>query len=191
MLTLPELESEGQYELQLLAENSGIADAADPLIMLVDNALVEWTRDTLAPTLDFHWTLPTIVEPTEFRIAALGDSQTTEEGGSYVPALRQSLSSTEYSVEVFAQAGWRVQQVQGLWDSSVKDADFDVAVFFAGVNDLVSTDRSATEIFTTLATMFDEALARNMTVVAVSVHRGRTMKLPTTLNKPEHSSSTH
>ena len=169
LLTLPELLNDGEYELQLLAENSGITDEADPLVSLLDDAMLEWTRDTLAPTLAFTWALPTIAEPTPMRIAALGDSQTTEVGSSYVPFLRQELSSDEYAVEVFAEAGWQAPQVQQLWDSSVKDANYDVAVFFAGVNDLISTDRTPEQIFATLSTMFDEALARDMTVVAVGV----------------------
>ncbi len=154
---------------QLLAEGSGIADQSDPVILLDDDALVAWTRDTLAPSLSFAWTEPSLEPAPLLRIAALGDSQTTEVGNSYVPFLRQSLSTDEYSVSVFAEAGWQVHQVRGLWDSSVKDADFDVAVFFAGVNDLISSERSAEEIFGGLSAMFDEALARNMSVVAVGV----------------------
>ncbi len=170
VLTLPDLFEDGQYSWQLLAEGSGIADQSDPVILLDgDDALVAWTRDTLAPSLSFAWTEPSLEPAPLLRIAALGDSQTTEVGNSYVPFLRQSLSTDEYSVSVFAEAGWQVHQVRGLWDSSVKDADFDVAVFFAGVNDLISSERSAEEIFGGLSAMFDEALARNMSVVAVGV----------------------
>lgn len=169
VLSLPTLELDGEYLLQLLAGDSGIADEADPLLLLDADGQVSWLRDTLAPSLDFSWSLPTVAEPTLQRIAALGDSQTTLEGNSYVPYLRDQLSADEFSVEVFAEAGWKASQVQGLWDSSVKDANFDVAIFFAGVNDLNSTDQPAETIFATLSTMFDEALARDMRVIAVGV----------------------
>lgn len=169
VLSLPELFEDGAYALQLLAENSGIADEADPLILLEDDALAVWTRDTLAPSLSFAWTAPTIETPTQLRIAAMGDSQTTEAGNSYVPYLRQRLSSAEYSVSIYAEAGWQVPQVQGLWNSSVRDAGYDLAIFFTGVNDLISTNSSPEEIFAGLSTMFDEALARNMPVIAVGV----------------------
>lgn len=107
--------------------------------------------------------------PVIVRIAALGDSQTTEEGNSYVPFLRQHVSSDRFSVTTFAHAGWMTDQVRTLWDDEIKNGGFDAVVLFAGINDLSATDRSASEIFANLRSMYTDAISRNFKIVAVGV----------------------
>ncbi|MCC6508604.1 MAG: SGNH/GDSL hydrolase family protein, partial [Pirellulaceae bacterium] len=121
------------------------------------------------PTVAIEWSLPQPTEHSALQIAALGDSQTTEIDNSYVPPLRQHLSSDRYSISIFAQGGYRVNDVRNLWVSQVKDADYDLAVIFAGINDVAATDQTAQSIFVGLQTMFNEALARGMQVVTVGV----------------------
>lgn len=107
--------------------------------------------------------------PVVVRIAALGDSQTTEDGNSYVPFLRQQISSDRFSVTTFAHAGWKSDQVRTLWDDHVKNGGFQTVVIFAGVNDLTVTDRTASDVFANLQIMYSDAISRNIKIVAIGV----------------------
>ncbi len=94
---------------------------------------------------------------------------TYEGGGSYVSVARNLLSASSASLESFAAAGWKVEKLVSVWQTEIRDAGFDTIIILSGVPDLTTAGSTATSIFQSLKTIYDDAMSRGIQVVSVSV----------------------
>ncbi len=93
---------------------------------------------------------------------------TLESTGSYVQFLREQFAPSAFEAASFAGSGWKVETMRQVWETEVRDAGFDTLIVFAGITNLTSSTANADEIFASLKSIYDDAMARSINVIAIT-----------------------
>ncbi|MFN7131185.1 MAG: SGNH/GDSL hydrolase family protein, partial [Myxococcales bacterium] len=101
-------------------------------------------------------------------VAAIGDSITAGSGTTAYPYRLGVRLGANYQIANEGNPGYTASQVLGIWRSNVRGRGYDRIVVLAGVND-VREGATAAATFASLQTIYEEALADGLKVVAVTV----------------------